>query len=262
MGDDSATTYPTMNDTPSIKIWQQNTRRSLDAQLALLNSLENKYDVVCIQEPHFDFQNFSRATHVWHSVYPTTHPGEGERQRALTLIHERISTNSWTQIQVDSSDVVAVKIVNEAQGITIYNIYNDCNHSNTIQTLADHLRNRQHQNNLLLGDFNRHHPMWDEERNGHLFTAANLNAAEELIELIANNHLVMTLPKGIPTLINSTENLTRPDNMFVSQAISHRVIKCNTSPEDTPPKADHFPIHITIDFSIQEAIPKIAWNFR
>jgi hypothetical protein len=50
--------------------------------------------------------------------------------------------------------------------------------------------------------------------------------------------------------------------VFVSQAISHRVIKCNTSPEDTPPKADHFPIHITIDFSIQEAIPKIAWNFR
>jgi hypothetical protein len=49
--------------------------------------------------------------------------------------------------------------------------------------------------------------MWDEERNGHLFTAANLNAAEELIELIANNHLVMTLPK-VPTLINSAGNLT------------------------------------------------------
>src|SRR5271168_5073623 len=178
------------------------------------------------------------------------------------FIHEKISTNKWTQIQVDSPDVVAIKISNKTQSIDIYNIYNDCEHGHTIRTLSDHLASDPHRNRILLGDFNRHHPMWDEERNGHLFTATNLNAAEELIELIANNHLVMTLPKGIPTLINSAGNLTRPDNVFVSQAISHWVIKCNTSPENTPPKADHFPIHTTIDFSIQEAIPKIAWNYR
>src|SRR5277367_2373433 len=117
------------NQPTCIKIWQQNTRRSLDAQLALLNSLKNNFDMVCIQEPHFDFQNISRATPVWHSIYPTARPGEGEGQRALTLIHERISTNSWTQIQVNLPDVVAIRITNEAQDITIYNIYNNCNHS-------------------------------------------------------------------------------------------------------------------------------------
>src|SRR5271170_2571987 len=89
--------YPTMNDDnrpTNIRIWQQNTRRSLDAQLALLNWLRNKFDIVCIQEPHFDFQNLSRATRVWHSVYPTTPANDAARPRALTLIHGRISTNS------------------------------------------------------------------------------------------------------------------------------------------------------------------------
>jgi hypothetical protein len=100
--------------------------------------------------------------------------------------------------------------------------------------------------------------MWDKERNGHLFTAANLNAAEELIELIANNHLEMVLPKNIPTLINSAGNYTRPDNVFISQAIAHWIVNCNTSPEDTPPKADHFPILTTLDLSIPEAAPKAA----
>ena len=248
--------------TPNIKIWQQNTRRSLDAQLALLNSLQNKFDIVCIQEPHFDFQNLSRATRVWHSIYPTTPPRVAERPRALTLIHERISTNSWTQIQINSPDIVAFKISNEDQDIDIYNIYNDCEHSLTIQTLANHLSNNQHHNTLLLGDFNRHHPMWDDERNGHLFSAANLDAAEELIEIIANNQLEMVLPKNIPTIINSAGNLTRPDNVFISRNISHWIIKCNTSPEDRPPKADHFPIHTTINFPTQETNPKMTWNYR
>src|ERR1700678_1803682 len=91
----------TMNIGPiltDIKIWQQNTRRSLDAQLALLNSLKNNLDIVCIHEPHFDFLNISRATRVWHTVYPTTPLNKEGRPRALTLIHERISTNKWTQI--------------------------------------------------------------------------------------------------------------------------------------------------------------------
>jgi len=30
---------------------------------------------------------------------------------------------------------------------------------------------------IWLGDFNRHHPEWDEERNSHLFTRENLDEA-------------------------------------------------------------------------------------
>src|ERR1700678_4225835 len=88
---------PTMNrEAPltDIKIWQQNTRRSLDAQLALINSLENKYDMVCIQEPHFDFRNVSRATGAWHTIYPTFLSNNDDHPRAIMLIQEKISTNT------------------------------------------------------------------------------------------------------------------------------------------------------------------------
>lgn len=37
---------------------------------------------------------------------------------------------------------------------------------------------------IWLGDFNRHHPIWDEERNAHLFTRGALDAAQPLLDLI------------------------------------------------------------------------------
>ena len=74
-----------------IKIWQQNARKSLTVQLAMLHSIENEYDIICLQEPYFDFQNISRATGVWTTVYPSgfKQGREEATPRALTLIHTR-----------------------------------------------------------------------------------------------------------------------------------------------------------------------------
>ena len=127
-----------------IKIWQQNARKSLTVQLATLHSVENKYDIICIQEPYFDFQKISRATSVWTSVYPSGFRSIAEEPtpRALTLVHTRISTNSWVQIPVDSLDVVAIRLISEKGILNVYNIYNDCTHSETIKTLDKHMASR------------------------------------------------------------------------------------------------------------------------
>jgi hypothetical protein len=62
---------------------------------------------------------------------------------------------------------------------------------------------------IILGDFNWHHPMWDEDHNIQLFTHRNLDEAQILINLTMDWNLDMTLPKGIPTLEHSrTKNLT------------------------------------------------------
>ena len=37
---------------------------------------------------------------------------------------------------------------------------------------------------IWLGDFNQHHPQWEEERNCHLFTWQNLDASQTLIDAI------------------------------------------------------------------------------
>ena len=157
------------HDINHIKIWQQNTRKSLIVQLATLHSVENKYDIICIQEPYFDFQTISRATSVWTSVYPSgfSNTVDGPIPRALTLVHTRISTNSWVQIPVNSPDVVAIRLISERGELNVYNIYNDCTHSETIKILDKHMTSRdvnqavprddgKARGDIWLGDFNRH----------------------------------------------------------------------------------------------------------
>jgi len=259
----------------SIKIWQQNTRKSRDAQLTTIHGLENKYDIICLQEPNFDFQETTRATRVWHVVTPSKHrrevmegateeERESRRPRAIILIHERIATSSWTQVEVDSLDIVAIRLRGETGVINIYNVYNDCTHSRNIETWRRHLEERETElgweatadrieGDIWLGDFNRHHPMWDDESNNRLFTRRALDEAELLIDLLAQYNMDMCLPKGIPTIRNSRAGHTRPDNVFCTDTISEWITRCNTSPGDRPPTADHFPIATEIDLPVRKA---------
>ena len=260
----------------NIKIWQQNTRKSLDAQLMTLHSARNNYDIICIQEPHFDHLNATRATPVWRLVMPTgwnrNDPPE-KTPRAIILVHERLSTNSWTQIELDTQDAVGIKLIGDGGEISLYNIYNDCTHSHTLIKLQEHLDARERDapnpdqiegviGDIWLGDFNRHHPLWEDEENDRLFTNQNLNEAGLLIELLADHDMQMTLPQGIPTIRNSAGNLTRPDNVFASSLLTEWVIKCETRPDDQPPTADHFPIVTQIDFPVKTNPTETARNFR
>jgi hypothetical protein len=99
--------------------------------------------------------------------------------------------------------------------------------------------------------------------NSHLFTAANLDAAEELLEVVAERGMEMTLPKGLPTLeARATRNLTRPDNVFCSASLIEAIVKCDVHPEDRLPIADHFPIVTHLNTSIQRAVVETKKNFR
>src|SRR5271155_1346788 len=262
------------HDIDNIKIWQQNTRKSLTVQLATLHSVENKYDIICIQEPYFNFQTISRATSVWTSVYPSrfSNTADGPIPRALTLVHTRISTNSWVQIPVDSLDVVAIRLISERGVLNIYNIYNDCTHSETIKILDKHMTSRnanqvgprdngKARGDIWLGDFNRHNPWWEDPSNSRLFTNRNLDEAQILIDLLSDHNMDLALPQYIPTIVNSRGGNTHPDNVFISQDISNWIVKCDVL-ADRPPKADHFPIITHIDFLLSKPAKTQPWNFR
>ena len=71
--------------------------------------------------------------------------------------------------------------------------------------------------------------MWDEERNGHLFTAAALLEAGRLLEIVAEHGMMMAPPKDIPTLESmATKNWTRPDNVFCTPGLMDKLIFCVT----------------------------------
>lgn len=67
--------------------------------------------------------------------------------------------------------------------------------------------------------------MWDHPRNMHLFTRANLNTVEKIIAMIAQYGMTMTLRPHIATLYaKNTKNLTRPDNVFVTNTFKGNII--------------------------------------
>ena len=116
---------------------------------------------------------------------------------------------------------------------------------------------------IWLGDFNRHHPLWDDERNTHLFTEKALDQAEELINLLSIYDMHMLLPASIPTLeATRTKNLTRPDNIFASEDLVDCLLTCNTAPELRPPCTDHFPIQTTFLLDVPRVTPRTYRNFR
>src|SRR5579875_1069891 len=105
--------------------------------------------------------------------------------------------------------------------------------------------------------------MWDNLSNTHLFTAANLNAAQVLIDLVTQHNMSMVLPPSIPTPeASNTKNLTRVDNVFCSTLLHGRVLSCAVDPMLRPPLTDYFPIIIELALTLNLApdIPKRDWR--
>lgn len=250
-----------------LRIWQQNVNTSPIAQHDLLiGATPDDWDVIAIQEPPLSNLNLAIGiTSKWYSVYPTDHLCDKQpKTRSLLLVNKKISTNAWKNIPIKSPDVTAIELATSRGRLQIINVYNDGAHGKTLDLLDDHLDALpRHVNVILLGDFNRHHPYWDEPRNQHLFTDARLLAAEQLLDLVAMNDLKMTLPEGIPTHeLSTTKNYSRLDNVFMTANLADFVTLCTALPSPRLPCTDHFSIHTIIDLSVQKAETTQRRNFQ
>jgi endonuclease/exonuclease/phosphatase family metal-dependent hydrolase len=247
------------------KIWQQNLRKSSNAWEHLLKNLNpDNFDMACIQEPFLNPVNLANASSLrryWDVVYPTGHHTNQNRTQVIMLINKKISKNKWHAIPIQSTNVMAIELSGDFGKVRFYNIYNPCDHDGTLHFLERHMQTEHNarranpqqlaqgeeevntEHIIWLGDFNRHHPMWELTSNSHLFTAANLDAAGVLINLLALYNLIQVLPPGIATLeASSTKNLTRPDNVFCSAQLQHAFTACNVEYHLRPVITDHFPI--------------------
>lgn len=219
------------NNRDDFKIWQQNLRKSLNAWEHLLHNLNpNEYDLACIQEPHLNAVNLANASTLgcfWDVVYPSNHHSNAERSQTIMLVNKRISKNNWHIIPINSLNIMATELTGQFSKVRIYNIYNLGNSNRTLHFLEQHMHTEhtkrhqhyeritqgersQEEHIIWMGDFNCHHPMWEFEHNTHLFTAANLDAAGVLINLLSLYNLTQALPAGLATLeASNTKNHTR-----------------------------------------------------
>ena len=254
----------------NLKIWQQNINKSLIAQEDLLVSLKTRaFEICAIQEPYIDSFHNTRANSQWRVVYPKTHYLNPTKTRSVLLINTSLVTSDWHALDTKSGDVTAIRLKTNAGTIDIYNVYNDIKNNDSLQAMAQAAEKHEPPNDgkechmIWLGDFNRHHPYWDEDRNAHLFTKSNLERAQTILDMVAMHNMEMALPKGIPTLrANKSRNLTRPDNVFISCALLESLTYCNAEPERQPVKTDHFPVITKIDVSIMPHEEPQRFNYK
>ena len=154
----------------------------------------NNYDIVVLQEPHIDFLGPTQANPYWLVIYPRQHLINPKKTRSIILVNCNILTNNWEDVSLASNDVTGVCLHRPLGAICILNIYNDCKNNRSLKVVEEFMRRKYHgaevrtnmrEKIIWLGDLNRHHPLWDEERNAHLFTKAALEAAQPLIDMIS-----------------------------------------------------------------------------
>jgi hypothetical protein len=220
-----------------LRIIQLNLNKSEKAHLDFINgALGNRWDVILIQEPYLTHLGHIRAPNGFTSVFPLDRLSNQEAiVWSVIWVNSKLSTNSWKEVSISgNNDLTAIQIATGPGKLTIFNIYNDCNHSNTLECLQSFLQasrgaavggNLGHM--IWGGDFNRHHPLWDRDEDEHLFTAQAMRDANFLIEMVANKGMEMALLKGKVTLRHMVTNLySRPDNVWWSAEIIPLVIRC------------------------------------
>jgi hypothetical protein len=233
--------------------------------------LSNRYDIILIQEPHATFFNNIRCPANFRQVAPRNIIQDNSKVRSVIWVNRHLETANWEILEIqDNNDISAIQLSGAYGRITIFNIYNDCEHSENEECLRNYIaanRRREADNNdnhmIWAGDFNRHHPLWDDDADTHLFTRQALRNAEGLITLLAEHDMEMALPKGIPTLQHMrSKNYSRPDNFFCSPTILPYITKCEVVPQIRPPCTDHFPIETHIELPQSRIPADPSYNFR
>ena len=216
------------------------------------NLIEKGIDIVALQEPAINVFNKTVASQDWKVIYPSTHTKDPGKTRTLLLIRDDLLTDGWEQLEFLSGDVTAIKLQGEWGKLTLFNIYNDCKHDETILALTEY--HSTHANNIMgneetkgthhllwLGNFNRHHPFRDAPENNTLFTREATDHTEVLIQSLAEIGLEMVLEAGVPTHEHFvTKRWSRLDHVFSTEHTIKAIVRCETLLDKQGVSTDHF----------------------
>ena len=165
------------------------------------------------------------------------------------------------------SDVTAIRFKGANGFLSVFNIYNKITNNDTITCLDSFLTRNSpllHPSPLDcvlgLGDFNRHHPIWEEEAKERLYEAEEYISL--LIHLLYRNEMLLALPKGIPTFQSAAGNWTRPDNVWRSNTPDDPILRCDVVPAICLHLANHMPIITIINMPFPRAAKTHALDFR
>jgi len=119
------------------RIRQQNTNKSLIAQTDMLHRTDPKlFDIIAIQEPFLDHFHNTHANQHWYTVYPREHFINPGKTRSVILMNKAIAADAWTQVELESSDITAVRVQMARGMVLLINMYNDNMNTDSIRAVA------------------------------------------------------------------------------------------------------------------------------
>jgi len=241
-----------------LKILQLNLNKSQKAHLNLINGpLGNNWDLILIQELYITPLSHIRTPNGFTIIsLQDRFLDNTDQPRSVTWVNSKLSTNTWKTLNIPrNNNIMVLQIKTPAGRLSIFNIYNNCTHSRTLLKLKQYIQEERQQimasdRDMVLwgGDFNQHHPLRDNNEDKRLFAPQALRKAEVLISLLADEGLVMALPRGATTLKHMVTNLySRADNVWCSERLIWHILCCEVDIYLQPPCTDHFPIVIIVD---------------
>ena len=117
---------------------------------------------------------------------------------------------NWTILEIpDTNDITAIQLKGPYGKVSIFNIYNDCTHSRNetilnrfIQKHANTIIGSENHYMIWASDFNRHHPLWDDDKDTHCTeNLLNMITQCEVTPLLcptATDHFPITTKISLP----------------------------------------------------------------
>jgi hypothetical protein len=249
-----------------MSILQYNVRKSRDTVMATLlrDPRVHGYDILAIQEPWWN--PFVATTHhpakdIFHLCYPVGND-EGPA-RVCFFVNRRIDHKRW-RFKEHTRDVCTLILDPSEEGqeeprLVIHNIHNPARHTTNGRTALADIRTVLHGNRaseqILLGDFNLHHPLWGgpEVRRTH-------TESEELVVILEDFDLSNTLPPGTITFEEANWRSTI-DLCLVTVGLVDRVISSEVD-RDLDHDSDHLPISTVLDLTVRRLEKTSKRNYK
>ena len=183
--------------------------------------------------------------------------------RVCFFINKKIDQARW-RFEERTRDICSIILDStddqqSQERIVIHNVYNPPKTSSNQQSALPQVREAlgQHQTNeqVLLGDFNLHHPLW-----GGLNREVTDPESEDMIDIIGDFALHNTLSPGTTTYEEGRSRSTI-DLCLVTTGLIDKVIKSEVD-RDLDHDSDHLPISTTLDLTVQclEKRPRKDWK--
>jgi len=222
------------------------------------------FDVVAIQEP---WRNpFIETTHhpakdIFHLCY-APNDADDRPTRVCFSVHKRLDHTRW-RFDSQSRDICTLTLevggANAAQKLAIFNVYDPPkgaqDRTGVLPALDELLIRSRAAEQIVVGDFNLHHPMWGGER------AVQADAeALELSEVMEHHGLQSTLQPGTITYEERNFRSTI-DFSLVYMGLLDRSIS-STVERELDHDSDHLPITMAIDLRLPCSEAKLRRNWK